>query len=108
MPQKVDNKKRLGCITPQNKEDRYRSRKQSVRALIQSGWTPPPVAMTSRAAQSPALWILIAQEKVGGQANRPTDGQDRDRQRKCIRKAGSSDAVSSLPWEIKETVMTRF
>lgn len=60
--------------------------------------------------QSSTLWILIAVEKVGGQAGRPTDGQDTDRhrQRKCISKAGTSDAISSVPWEIKETVMTRF
>ena len=30
----------------------------------------------------------------------------RQRQRKCIRKAGSSDAVRSLPWELRETVVT--
>lgn len=49
---------------------------------------------------------------MGSQASSSTDGMDREKdrggQRKCISKAGSSDAVSSLPWEIREIAGTRF
>lgn len=56
------------------------------------------------------MWILIAQEEVGSQASSSTDGKHRDRdgQRKCISETGSSDPVSSLPWEIREIVVTAF